>query len=78
MGTRLAEEVMALRQCIGWLEQAERGARVVVNLRPDTDAEPEFVGLDQLRIRHILERIAADLDDLARVSSGGCSQCGRE
>ncbi len=62
----LAEEVTALRQCIGWLEQAERGEAVVVNLRPDTDAEREYVVFERWRILRVLERIAADLDDVAR------------
>jgi len=62
----LTEEVTALRQCLGWLEQAERGETVVVNLRPDTDAEREYVVFERWRILRVLERIAADLDDLAR------------
>jgi hypothetical protein len=62
----LAAEVSALRQCIGWLEQAERGEMVVVNLRPPTEAETEHVLFDQARIRQVLVRIAADLDALAR------------
>jgi hypothetical protein len=55
----LAEEVAALRRCLGWLEQEARGEPVVVNLRPDNDGETEFVPFDQARI-------AADLDELAR------------
>ncbi len=62
----LTEEVTALRQCLGWLEQAERGEVVVVNLRPDTDAEREYVVFERWRILRVLERIAADLDDVAR------------
>lgn len=42
---------------------------VVVNLRPDTDAETEFVPFDRLRVRRVLSRIAADLDRLAHGSS---------
>jgi len=37
---------------------------VVVNLRPDEDAETQFVAFDRLRVVHVLERIAADLDTL--------------
>lgn len=48
------------------MEQAERRETVVVNLRPDTDTETEFVMSDRLRV---LERIAADLDELARSHS---------
>jgi len=62
----LTEEVTALRQCLGWLEQAERGETVVVNLRPDADPETEYVVFERWRILRVLERIAADLDDLAR------------
>jgi len=64
----LTEEVTALRQCLGWLEQAERGETVVVNLRPDTEADPAYVVFERWRILRVLERIAADLDDLARPS----------
>jgi len=39
LAATLTEEVTALRQCLGWLEQAERGETVVVNLRPDADPE---------------------------------------
>ncbi len=46
----LTEEVTALRQCLGWLEQAERGETVVVNLRPDADPETEYVVFERWRI----------------------------
>jgi len=62
----LTEEVTALRQCLGWLEQAERGETVVVNLRPDADPETEYVVFERWRILRVLKRIAADLDDVAR------------
>jgi len=42
---------------------------VIVNLRPDTDEETEFVSFDRQRALKALKRIAADLDDLARRSS---------
>ncbi len=70
LGDLLAAEVEALRQCIGWLEQAERGERVVVNLRPDTDTETEFVMFDRPRVLRVLERTTADLDELAHHHSG--------
>jgi len=54
------------RQALRWLEQAERGETVVVNLRPDTDPETEYVVFERWRILRVLERIAADLDDVAR------------
>ena len=64
----LAEEVVALRRCLDWLEQEARGEPVVVNLRPDSDAETEFVSFDRPRILRVLARIAADLDELARAN----------
>jgi len=39
---------------------------VVVNLRPDADPETEYVVFERWRILRVLERIAADLDDVAR------------
>ncbi len=66
----LAAEVEALRRCISWLEQAERGETTVVNLRPDTDTVTEFVMFDRPRVLRVLERIAADLDELAHSHSG--------
>jgi hypothetical protein len=45
--SRLAREVEVLRDCIDWLQRLERGESVVVNLRPDADAETEFVGFDR-------------------------------
>jgi len=43
--SRLAREAEVLRACIDWLQRLERGESVVVNLRPDSDAETEFVGV---------------------------------
>ncbi len=37
----LADEVEVLRWCRDWLERLKRGEEVVVNLRPETDAETE-------------------------------------
>jgi hypothetical protein len=39
---------------------------VVVNLRPESEAETEFVPFDRPRVLRVLARIAADLDELAR------------
>ena len=47
-----------------WLQRLEHSEIVVVNLRPDTEVETEFVSFDRLRVP---ERIAADLDDLNRL-----------
>jgi transposase len=63
--SRLAREVEVLRRCIDWLQRLERGETVVVNLRPDTEAETEFVSFDRPRVVRVLERIAADLDTLS-------------
>jgi hypothetical protein len=61
------EEVEALRRCIDWLQRLERGENVIVNLRLDTDVETEFVRFDRPRVVRVLERIAADLDNLSLV-----------
>ena len=65
--SRLAREVKVLRECLDWLQRLERGESVVVNLRPDADIETEFVGFDRPRVVRVLERIAADLDNLSLV-----------
>src|SRR5512144_2089355 len=63
--TRLAGELEALRRCREWLERLDRGETVVVNLRPETDAETEYVSFDRPRVLRVLARIIADLDELA-------------
>ena len=62
---RLTGELEALRQCREWLERLDRGERVVVNLRPETDPETEYVAFDRPHVLRVLARIIADLDDLA-------------
>src|SRR3954451_21966592 len=62
---RLAGEMEALRRCREWLERLERGEPVVVNLRPETDPETEYVAFDRPRVLRVLARIIADLDGLA-------------
>ena len=62
---RLTGELEALRQCREWLERLDRGERVVVNLRPETDPETEYVAFDRPCVLRVLARIIADLDDLA-------------
>src|SRR6516164_8836977 len=62
---RLAGELEALRRCREWLERLDRGEQVVVNLRPATDPETEYVAFDRPRVLRVLARIIADLDDLA-------------
>jgi len=66
---RLAREVEVLRRCIDWLQRLERDETVVVNLRPDTEVETKFVRFHRPRVLHVLERIAADLDNLSRLSN---------
>jgi AraC-like DNA-binding protein len=39
---RLAGELESLRRCREWLERLERGEKVVVNLRPETDPETDY------------------------------------
>ncbi len=70
----LAEEVAALRRCLDWLEQDARGEPVVVNLRPDSDSETEYVAFDRRRILRVLARIAADLDALAHAHAMGAAE----
>src|SRR4029077_8333513 len=62
---RLAGEMDALRRCREWLGGPERGEPVVVNLRPETDPETEYVSFDRPRVLRVLARIIADLDGLA-------------
>src|SRR5919112_6882749 len=62
---RLAAETTALRQCRDWLRLLQRGERVIVNLRTESDPETEYVAFDGPRILRVLGRIIADLDALA-------------
>jgi hypothetical protein len=57
-------ELEALRRCREWLERLERGEPVVVNLRPETDPETEYVAFDRPRVLRVMARIIADLDEL--------------
>jgi hypothetical protein len=66
MPARVADEVEVLRWCINWLKQLERGEMVVVNLRADMEDATEFVRFDHARVRRVLARMAADVDELAR------------
>ena len=67
IASRLARELEVLRRCMDWLQRLKRDETVVVNLRPDTELETEFVSFDRRRVLRVLERIAADLDDLSRL-----------
>jgi hypothetical protein len=68
---RLADEVTALRACLDWLEQLERGERVMVNLLPRFHDDRDFVAFDRPRVLRVLRRIAGDLDELSHVSGAG-------
>jgi hypothetical protein len=62
---RLAGEMDALRRCREWLERLELGEQVVVNLRPESDPETEYVSFNRPRVLRVLARIIAELDGLA-------------
>jgi hypothetical protein len=64
--TRLADEAEVLRWCITWLERVEQADHVVVNLRPASAEATACVPCDRPRVRRVLARMAADLDELAR------------
>jgi hypothetical protein len=64
---RLAEEAVMVTVCAGWLEALAAGERPRVNLRPDEDwPGTYYVPVDQARIVRVLQRIAHDLEELAR------------
>jgi hypothetical protein len=61
----VADEVEVLQWCIAWRECLERGERVVVNLRSETEDDHECVPCDHAQVLRVLARIAADFDALA-------------
>ena len=65
---RLVDEVGWLRQCAEWLTRLHAGEfPPAVNLRPGGDhPERALVVVDLPRVAAILDRIAADIDELAR------------
>jgi len=65
---RLSDEVGWLRRCADWLVQLDAGGYPpAVNLRPACDwPDTAHVAVDLARLRAVLHRIAADLDELAR------------
>lgn len=42
---------------------------VIVNLRPETEEETEFVSFDRRRVLKVRNRMAADLDDFSQRSA---------
>jgi len=65
---RLSDEVDWLRQCAGWLRQLDEGGYPpAVNLRPAADwPDRAVVAVDLARVRAVIDRVAADVDELAR------------
>jgi hypothetical protein len=65
---RLIDEVDWLRRCAGWVTQLGHGTYPpATNLRPTVDhPQRAIIGVDHDRLAAVLERIAADVDELAR------------
>lgn len=64
---RLVDEVGWLRQITDWLTTLSTDSAVVVNLRPEADLPRDYrLVLDQPRVVRVLERVAADIEELAR------------
>jgi len=65
---RLLDEAGWLRQCAGWLTHLHtKGFPSAVNLRPEGDhPDRAHVVADLPRVAAILQRVAADIDELAR------------
>jgi hypothetical protein len=73
LADRLPDEVDWLRQCAGWLGQLDGGGYPpAVNLRPSAGWPDRAVGaVDLARVRAVIDRIAADVDELARARRAG-------
>jgi len=65
---RLSDEVSWLRQCAGWLSHLDADSYPpAVNLRPSADwPDRAVVAVDLARVAAVIDRIAADVDELAR------------
>ena len=65
---RLSDEVGWLRQCAGWLRQLDGGGYPpTVSLRPSADwPDRAVVAVDLARVAAVIDRIAADVDELTR------------
>jgi hypothetical protein len=70
---RLPDEVDWLRQCAGWLRQLDGGGYPpAVNLRPSADwPDRAVVAVGLARVATVIDRIAADVDELARARRAG-------
>ena len=69
---RLSDEVSWLRQCTGWLAHLDTDSYPpAVNLRPAADWPDRAVAaVDLARVAAIIDRIAADVDELAWARRG--------
>jgi hypothetical protein len=65
---RLSDEVSWLRQCADWLAHLDADSYPpAVNLRPSADwPDRAVIPVDLARVRAVIGRIAADIDELAR------------
>ena len=65
---RLSDEVSWLRQCADWLSHLDADSYPpAVNLRPSADwPDRAIVAVDLARVAAVIDRIAADVDELAR------------
>ena len=65
---RLSDEVGWLRQCAGWLSHLDADSRPPpVSLRPSADwPDRAVVAVGLARVAAVIDRIAADVDELAR------------
>ena len=65
---RLSDEVGWLRQCVDWVAHLDADCYPpAVNLRPAADwPDRAIVAVDLARVAAVIDRIAADLDELAR------------
>jgi hypothetical protein len=70
---RLSDEVSWLRQCAGWLAHLDADSYPpAVNLRPSAGwPDRAVVAVDLARVRAVIDRIAADVDELARARRVG-------
>jgi hypothetical protein len=68
LGGPVAAAASLLRECTGWLERLDRGEPVTVNLGEPGERATEYVAVDTAQVRHVLQRLARDLEDLAAAS----------
>ena len=66
IGERIADEASALRDCATWLEALNNDKVVIENLNPARLERRNNVRFTPERVQAIIERIAFDLDELAK------------